>query len=175
MSYGFLIVGTEPLATFALRLTTIGTPFGELMEYDLAKVGTVQDRLVNLLDRIEQALRQAADTQQQHFVLNDSARIYVQNMAAFAQTLIVRAAEELAILAPALREPISDLHNLHLNVRYSIAAERTGVTEEAIAEAAGAASQRFLEMASDLVAHLEACITRDETIGGKAIAHGPLC
>lgn len=145
------------------------------MTFDLTSVRTVHGQLLKLLERKDAVLRQAADTQQQHWILTDGARLYVESMGAFLHTLIVRAAAELAILEPSLSEPVSDLHGTYMDVRYSRLAERSGVSVECIAEAASAASQRFTEMASHLVAHLEACITHDQTITGPVIPRGAFC
>jgi hypothetical protein len=145
------------------------------MTFDLVKVRTVHGQLLNLLERKALVLRQAADTQQQHWILTDSARLYVENMGAFVHTLIVRAADELAILEPSLSEPVSDLHGIYMDVRYARLAERSGAKVESIAEAAFAASQRFTEMASHLVSHLEKCVSHDQTITGEVIPRGAFC
>lgn len=145
------------------------------MKFDLAQVGSLHGQLQNLLERQAALLRQAADTQQQHWILTDAQRLYVEKMGAFVHTLIVRAAEELAILEPELAAPLSELHDTYLEVRYSLAAERTGTSIESTAEAALAAGRRFTEMASHLVSHLEACVNRDQTITGEVIPTGAFC
>ena len=96
-------------------------------------------------------------------------------MGAFVHTLIVRAADELAILEPSLSEPVSDLHGIYMDVRYARLAERSGARVESIAEAAFAASQRFAEMASHLVSHLERCVSHDQPITGEVIPRGAFC
>jgi hypothetical protein len=145
------------------------------MKFDLTKVHNVHGQLLNLLERKDLVIRQAADTQQQHWILTEGARLYLENMGAFVHTLIVRAADELAILEPSLSEPVSDLHDMHMDVRYSLLAERSGAKVESVAEAAFAASQRFTEMASHLVSHLEKCVSRDQTITGEVILRGAFC
>jgi hypothetical protein len=117
-------------------------------------VRTVHGQLLNLLFRIDSLLRMSVDTQE-GWVFCDSERLYAENMGAFARTLIVRAADELAILEPSLSEPLSDLHGTFMEVRYTRLAERAGVTVESFAKAALATSLHFTDMASHLVSRLE--------------------
>jgi hypothetical protein len=73
-----------------------------------------------------------------------------------------------------LDSPITELHSARLQRHFTESARVRGVQAQDIADSTFASCETSIRCASNMVAHLEACIHGEQSVDGRIISHGPL-
>ncbi len=144
------------------------------MEYDLKRVEAARAHLFRAYEQATDLITKAPCFKQFPANANDATILFATALARQAEQLCERGFTAIAVLAGTYHEPVSEMHNIYLDVQYEAEAGKLRVSAQACAEAGLNTAEQFARLAFDLVSRATRCLNGDETVDGREIRHGAL-
>jgi hypothetical protein len=144
------------------------------MAKHFAQMQTVQQRASHLLKRLEKVQGEAASREWPHSGLQDSTREYVAAMVPSVEAALFAAISALQIARKFAHNPVTLLNDQRLQRHIRDFAKKKNSSDEEMTRATFAYCEVHLRVGAHLLGHLEAVVKGDQTIEGRAIAHGKM-
>ncbi len=144
------------------------------MEYKLERFEAARAHLFRAYEQAVDLIQKAPCFKQFPANADEATILFATALARQAERLCVDGFSAISVLPACYHEPVSEMHNIYLDVQYEAEAGKKQVSVAACAAAGLTTAEQFARLAFDLTSRATRCLNGDETVDGREIRHGDL-